>query len=114
AGTSNEVDFSALGRQAFMDTVRTLVEAPPTPAPTPPSADPGQALVQAGVQLLEGLAALLAPHPAGGNGQAKPLPIAPVIATDARTGQPVLQIPMPSPEVLQRGVAALQKVLEAL
>src|SRR5438552_8004010 len=84
AGTSDEVDFSALGRQAFMDTVRTLVEEPPAPAPPPPGAEAGQALVQAGVQLLEGLAALLAPHPAGGNGQAKPLPIAPVIATDAR------------------------------
>src|SRR5438876_8596404 len=42
AGTSDEVDFSALGRQAFMDTVRTLVEEP-APAP-PPSAEAGQAL----------------------------------------------------------------------
>jgi SNF2 family DNA or RNA helicase len=116
SGTSDEVDFSALGRQAFMDTVRTLVAPPePPPLPKPPAtADAGQALVQAAVQLLEGLAGLLAPA-ATGNGQAAPAPsLAAFVGTDARTGQPVLQIPMPSPEVLQRGVAALQKILEGL
>src|SRR5262249_40942526 len=86
AGTSDEVDFSALGRQAFMDTVRTLVAPPELPPPPKPPVSPeaGQALIQAGVQLLEGLAAMLAPAGAG-NGRAAS-PLAAFVGTDARTG----------------------------
>jgi superfamily II DNA or RNA helicase len=112
AGTSDEVDFSALGRQAFMDTVRALVDESAPPPKPPAAADTGQALVQAGVQWLEALAALLAPPATATNGQTGAL--AAFVGTDARTGQPVLQIPMPSPEVLQRGVAALQKLLDGI
>jgi superfamily II DNA or RNA helicase len=114
AGTSDEVDFSRLGRQAFFDTVRGLVEQAEAtkPAPPAPAADAGQALVQAGVQLLEGLAGLFAAPVA--NGQAAAPVLASLIRTDERTGQPVLQLPVPSPEVLQRGVAALQKILHGL
>ena len=36
-----------------------------------------------------------------------------LVTTDARTGQPVLQVPLPSPEVLQRGGNALQTILRA-
>jgi hypothetical protein len=36
------------------------------------------------------------------------------VTTDARTGQPVLQLPLPPPEVRQRGAAALQTILQAL
>jgi hypothetical protein len=78
-----------------------------------PAADAGQALVQAGVQLLESLANLLA-APAPGNGQPAAPALASLIQTDARTGQPVLQLPLPSPEVLQRGAAALEKILQGL
>ena len=70
-------------------------------------------LVQAGLQFLEGLAALVAPTDGTKNGQPAPS-LASLVGTDARTGQPVLQIPMPSPEALQRGVSALQKILEGL
>jgi superfamily II DNA or RNA helicase len=117
AGTTDEVDFSRLGRKAFFDTVRELVgppEPPAVPAPVAPAADAGQVLVQAGVQLLESLAGLFAAPAAPTNGQAPAVTLGSLISTDARTGQPVLQLPVPSPEVLQRGVTALQKILQGL
>jgi hypothetical protein len=117
-GASDEVSFASLGQRAFLDTVRDLVAtpppglpptpAPPTPVPVPPAADPMQTLVRAGVQFLEALAAVLSAN--GANGAAGPAP--PVVGTDARTGKPVLQLPLPPPEVLQRGAAALQAIVK--
>jgi hypothetical protein len=74
-------------------------------------ADARQALLQAGVQFLEALAAVIAASARNGtNGQAA----APaLVTTDARTGQTVLQVPLPSPEVLRRGGTALQTILRA-
>jgi hypothetical protein len=37
-----------------------------------------------------------------------------LVTTDARTGQPVLQLPLPPPEVLKRGAAALHSILKKL
>ena len=97
-----------------------IAEEPPRPAaPAAPAVagpDPRQALVQAGVQLLEALAGLVggaAPAPPG-NGQAGPGVLDAFVTTDARTGQPVLQLPLPPPEVRARGAAALQTILQAL
>ncbi len=121
AGTSDEVSFESLGRRAFLDNVREMVGremAGETPSPAMPQAatdaDPGQMLVQAGVQFLESLAGLLgnSGKPEGNGKTANPL--ASLVTKDAKTGQPVLQIPMPSPEVLQRGAAALQSILHGL
>jgi hypothetical protein len=104
---TDEVSFAALGRQVFLDAVREMVAGAEQPSPAPPeAADPRQALVLAGVQLLEALAGILSAS-AGGNGQG------PRVTTDAE-GKPVLQVPLPSPEVLQRGAAALQAVLQGL
>jgi SNF2 family DNA or RNA helicase len=98
-GTSDEVDIAAVGHQAFLDTVRALVEeaAPPAeeapapaPAAAPPQTDAGRALAEAAVALLEALAS-------GGPG---------LVTTDAQ-GRPVLQLPL-TPELLQRGTAALR------
>jgi SNF2 family DNA or RNA helicase len=120
-GTNEEVIFATLGQQAFLQTVRELVgedkpaEAP-APAPSEPANDPRQVVVQAGVQLLEALAALLgsapATPPAEANGNGVSL-LSSFLATDAK-GQPVLQLPVPSPEVLQRGAAALRTILHGL
>ncbi|MBY0523938.1 MAG: DEAD/DEAH box helicase [Gemmataceae bacterium] len=95
AGDSSEVSFAALGRQAFLDTVREMVAEDVSQAPAPPPAAPSQksvvdprtALVQAGVQFLEALAAVVA-----GNG--------------ARFAVP--------PDVAQRGAAALQMIAQGL
>jgi SNF2 family DNA or RNA helicase len=122
AGTANEVSFEALGRRAFLDTVRDMVaeepmRTPKTVADSAPAADPGQALVQTGVQLLEALAQVFqksASSNGAANGKAKTVGLGSLIGTDARTGQPVLQLPMPSPEILQRGASALQNLLKAL
>ena len=35
------------------------------------------------------------------------------VGKDAQTGQPVLQMPLPSPELMQRGAAALQRIIQA-
>jgi superfamily II DNA or RNA helicase len=115
-GASDEVRFENVGQQAFLATVRSLVgedEPPAEPAlAIPAAADPRQALVQAGVQFLEALAALFAAAPAGAgsNGSAP----AALVSSDARTGQPVLQVPLPSPELMQRGAAAVQAILRGL
>jgi superfamily II DNA or RNA helicase len=111
AGTSDEVSFEALGQQAFLDAVRELVgeEAPRPPAPAEqpaPAADPRQVLVQAGVQLLEALAEVM-----GSNGQQAEGVLDSLVSTDTRTGKQVLHVPLPAPEVLQRGAAALQKIM---
>jgi superfamily II DNA or RNA helicase len=140
AGTADEVSFEALGQRPFLDSVRDLIaEAPPAQPPwdripilsperqdwnpnlqAPPPAsgpDPRQALVQAGVQFLEALAGMLAPAPAPhppSNGQAGHGLLDAFVTTDARTGQQVLQVPLPPPEVQKRGAAALHMILQAL
>jgi SNF2 family DNA or RNA helicase len=111
-GDDNEVRFDSLGQRAFMEVVRSLAgeepppePAPPPAAPTPLPVDAAQTLVQAGIQLLEALAAVLGSQ---GNDAAA------CVTTDARTGQPVLQVPLPSAELLQRGVAAIQAILTSM
>jgi superfamily II DNA or RNA helicase len=101
-GSTDEVIISGVGHQAFLDTVRALLdEAPPAeeekpaaapPAPAPAPADAGRALAEAAVALLEALAA-------GGPG---------LLTTDPQ-GRPVLQLPL-TPELLQRGGAALRRL----
>ena len=117
SGTSDEVLFAELGQRAFLETVRALLgeevpapESEPSVAPAP-AADPRQALVQAGVQFLEALAAVLAASPKT-NGQ--PVPPSAWVGKDAQTGQPVLQVPLPSPELMHRGAAALQALLRGV
>jgi superfamily II DNA or RNA helicase len=114
SGTTDEVLFDTLGQKAFLATVRALVgeeehaaEAPATPAApaAAPAADPRQALVQAGVQFLEALAGWFA---ASGNGSSSSL-----VTTDAE-GRRVVQVPLPPPEVVRRGAAAVQAILHGL
>ncbi|HYT92005.1 MAG TPA: DEAD/DEAH box helicase [Gemmataceae bacterium] len=132
-GTSDEVAFEAVGQQTLLETVRDLVSAeepqPPVgqvsnlPAAgrleTCPTASPVslQAVLQAGVQFLEALAGLLTPaaqQGQGANGQAAAGTLTPFVGTDPRTGQPVLQLPLPSPELMQRGAAAMQTILQGV
>jgi SNF2 family DNA or RNA helicase len=111
AGTVDEVGLEAMGQRAFLDSMRDLIAeeapgersdvGPATPlTPVPAVPDPRLVLVQSGVQFLEALAAVLH-HPE-------------TAATVNGNGKPVLQVPLPSPEVLQRGAAALQSLLSAL
>jgi hypothetical protein len=111
----DEIDFEALNQRPFLETVREIVGEEGNPAVAEAAADPRQAVVQAGVQLLEAIASLYT-RPSG-NGQAAAdgtAALASFIGTDARTGQPVLQVPLPAPEVLQRGAQALQAILTGL
>jgi hypothetical protein len=123
AGTANEVSFEALGKRAFMDTVRDMVAEETAPKPkivhdTQTNADPGQALVQTGVQMLEMFAQIVqgaaGTNGTSSNGKPPSAGLGACVTKDARTGQPVLQFPMPSPEVLQRGVMAIQSLLAGL
>jgi SNF2 family DNA or RNA helicase len=111
----DEVLFEALGNQAFLDTVRELfTEASPRPAAEPvariDAPDPRQALVMAGVQFLEALAVMVGGQSPSTNGDSPKL-LESFLATDATSGQPVIQLPLPPPEVLARGNAALQTIL---
>ncbi|HTU89496.1 MAG TPA: C-terminal helicase domain-containing protein, partial [Gemmataceae bacterium] len=120
-GTNDEVIFTNLGQQAFLETVRELVseakpsETPAAPAPSEATNDARQAVVQAAVQFLEALAALLGgsgSEPAEANGNGVSL-LSSFLATDAQ-GRPVLQVPAPSPEMLQRGAAAVRTIVQKL
>lgn len=126
AGTSDEVDFSALGQRPFLETLRKMIE-PPAPVPAPASvalrAGPAApavdgSLVDVGVQLLEGFARLLAGSAgngaASGNGNGHSSDSAASITTNPRTGRATLHVPLPQPETLQRGLAALQSILQNL
>lgn len=96
-GTDDEAAFGSLGRQAFLETVRGLLgEEGPKPAEAPVAVPAGPAaedarlkLVQAGVQLLEALAGVMAESSQKGT---TPLP----------------------PETLQRGTVAVQAILQSL
>jgi hypothetical protein len=102
SGTSDEIEFGSLGHRSFLDAVRGLIvpEEPPTPVPMlVPVPDQQPQLVTLGVQFLEALVDALAGATA-------------TVTTDPRTGQRVLQIPLPPPEVLERGAAALRKLAQ--
>ncbi len=122
SGTNEELLFSSLGRGAFLQTMRALAgaanaeEAPTdTPSASEVSNDPRLSMVLAGVQLLESAAAILAGaaqprNKADGKGSAA---LASFLTEDAR-GEPVLQLPLPTPEILLRGKSALLTILRAL
>jgi superfamily II DNA/RNA helicase len=124
-GTNEEVIFATLGQQAFLETVRELVGEPQKLPDRPrdvirPSEsldDPRQAVVQAGVQLLEALAALIGDtgtrtH-SNGTGSNETTALTSLLATDAR-GRSVLQFPVPSQELLQRGAEAFKLIMQRL
>jgi superfamily II DNA or RNA helicase len=122
-GTTDEVSFEALGQRPFLDAVRDLVveeeTGPPVPVgPSEPTADPRLPVVQMGVQFLETLAGMVktASERSGAenNGEQAQAVISSFVTTDPRTGQTVLQFPLPSPQVLRRGATALQTILQAL
>jgi SNF2 family DNA or RNA helicase len=114
AGDNDEIAFGSLGQQAFLEAMRELfapvVSAPVAPAepqveestPRESTRSPAaQTLLQAGVSFLEALAAALS-----GPGTQ--------VTTDPRTGQPMLQVPLPTAQMLERGTQALQSILQAL
>jgi SNF2 family DNA or RNA helicase len=93
-GTADEVNFEALGQRPYLDTMRELVvgdEAAAAVAATP-AADPRQVLLQAGVQMLEALAEVVA----SGTLQARP------------DGDEATR------ELLRRGATALQAIIQGL
>jgi superfamily II DNA or RNA helicase len=78
----------------------------------PATADPWCGLLQAGVALLEQLTAASRPS-AEAPGQAA-RPGLSLVARDERTGETYLKLPVPSPEVLDRALAAFQGLLQSL
>jgi SNF2 family DNA or RNA helicase len=116
SGSSDEVLFEALGNQALLETVRELfTDAPPRPSAEPVAAsveipEPRQTLMLAGVQFLEALAAVLSANGKPANGETVKAPEISV-QVDEKTGQPVLQMPLPPGPILARGAAALRTIL---
>jgi superfamily II DNA or RNA helicase len=117
-GVTDEVAFEAVGNQSFMETVRSLVEDVPPPEPVPSPVKPTEVgedatakAVEAGVCFLEALAAACGSAPEA-NGQGPVNPLARFVK-DVE-GRKVLQVPLPSEEVLRRGTAALRTLLQAL
>lgn len=79
-------------------------EAPARPAPAPGAADPWQALVQVGAQLVAALAA----------GNDPSAPAHPWVERDPATGARNLKLPMPSPETARQLGDALAALAEML
>lgn len=79
-------------------------EAPARPAPAPGAADPWQALVQVGAQLVSALAA----------GNDPSAPAHPWVERDPATGARNLKLPMPSPETARQLGDALAALAEML
>ncbi len=114
AGSGDEIVLDTMGQQAFLEAMRDLFgpAAPSaemtvvTPLPEPAvvseaPAEAGQAVLAAGVEFLEALAAALSGPAAQ-------------VTTDPRTGQPALLVPLPEARLVQRGAAALRAIVEAL
>lgn len=81
-------------------------ESMPEPAsPARSATDPWAPLLDAGLKLIESLAAAQTGAPA----QSSPL-----LETDAKTGKSYLKLPVPEPETLQRLGTALQGLLAGL
>jgi SNF2 family DNA or RNA helicase len=98
-GTADEVNFEALGQRPFLDAMREMVVGEETPAalaPAAPVTDPRQALLLAGVQMLEALAEMVA------NGT--------LTASNSETGDGNEA----TRELLRRGAQALQAVVQGL
>jgi superfamily II DNA or RNA helicase len=112
SGASDEMALDGLGNQAFLATVRELVvEEKPTPAAeaaAPAVAADGaeqarRKVVEAGVQFLEALAEAFGGAPISGrNGMAVRLP------------GPGVNPPLPPSEALERGAAALRRLIDAV
>jgi SNF2 family DNA or RNA helicase len=112
-GTTDEVSFTALDRQSFLDAVRGMVAEEPAAAEPaeervlpPEGTDPRQALVLAGAQLLEAVAAVV------GSGKE----VAAAEVTEEAPGREVLRVPLSASgeevrEALRRGARALQRIL---
>jgi SNF2 family DNA or RNA helicase len=120
-GTNDEVLFASLGQQAFLQTVRELVgEAPPEESPSSsaaacePTNDPRGALALAGVQLLESLASLLGAAHSKCETDGESLCDLSLFLTEDARGQPLLQLPLPTPEMVQRAKSSLQIIVRAL
>src|SRR5262249_15139532 len=90
----------------------------PAPARTAPPADPRQILVETGIQFLEALAGVIAGPPgetrAGADGGQGRGVVDGVGTTHARHGATLLQLPLPSPDLLQRGATALQRIMQGM
>jgi SNF2 family DNA or RNA helicase len=90
-GDTDEINFEALGRPAFLEAVRDLLAGEAPPAAPAVSADDARAkLMAAGVQFLEALAEVVEAGRAGGVS------------------------PLMPPDLLQRGTAALRAILASL
>ena len=111
-----EVNFAALGKKSGFEAMKEMFDTaqPERPAPTvepvliapppaaeaapstPPPTPAAAALLDAGLQFLETLAAVAAEATSDGKG------LASLISHDPKTNQPVLSIPLPGPEVQGR------------
>ncbi len=88
----------------------------PSAPPTTPADNPLAGLLQNGLALLEQLAAASGSENGGGkkNGQAPSQPKSPFeTATDDRTGQTYLKVPMPDSDVLNKAYAAINTLMES-
>lgn len=121
-GGEKDISFGGSRLKKFMETVEQTTAGIPQPAADEPAraatpeqpeseprrdeASPWAGLLQAGLSFLQQAATPEAKSPAAS--------FVPNVIRDERTGQQLLQIPMPKPEVLREVTDALQKILKAL
>jgi hypothetical protein len=81
-------------------------EQPARPAPAPAAVNPWAGLIEAGLSVLQQLAA--PPQGAPGTNGAGGL-----VHRDEKTGESYLRLPVPPPEVVTQALGAVQKLLES-
>ncbi len=106
APTRSEADDAVNEFNASRSARRQRSEEEPAEERTAPAADPWSGLLQAGMSLLQQMAA---PR----DGQAAGLGRA-VVQRDAKTGESFLRLPVPEPKILEQALSAIGKLLEGL
>ncbi len=129
-GTANDVDFSALQKQSFVNVVNEIMEDEIKKREEKSLVEkeylesPADKFINAGIDFLNAIANSLNASQEGSNGGPAKDPkenvtesirqgIFKMIKTDKDTGKPVLTIPLPSEEVIKKGVDALSNIFKS-
>ncbi|MFO1465286.1 MAG: SNF2-related protein [Steroidobacteraceae bacterium] len=90
-------------------------KVPPTISqPAAAATNPWTPLLNAGLKMVEALAAAVPSGKVAGNGEEKVAAAGPWIDTDASTGRPYLRLPLPEPQVVQQLSDALSRLIAGL
>jgi superfamily II DNA or RNA helicase len=114
-GTEREPPARQEPRPTAASTRSAAAPRPPLPVsqPVEVASNPWTPLLNAGLKLVEALAAAPSPN-RDGDGKARVPATSPWIETDVQTGRPYLRLPLPEPQVVQQLSDALSRLIAGL